>query len=236
VHDYPSITLVIRGSLEEESSIYIDHVTPLTVVIKSAGIPHSDFFGPNGCLTLQVRLPADIAFKLFGSTRARVHQTGGPIVGALLSLLNLPKLSSSRLEADDAERSVHQALALLPGNRSRSIVPLRWLAGVKDYIDAMPSSKCPTLRELGNVASVHPVHLTRQFKQVYGSSVRSYLKRRRLRAAIGAIAGGADSLTEIAHQCGYADQSHFCRDFKVFANLSPGRYRLLLQEFRAAQV
>lgn len=35
---------------------------------------------------------------------------------------------------------------------------------------------------------------------------------------------GQKTMTEIAHECGYYDQSHFIRDFKEFSGYEPGHY------------
>ncbi len=231
VHSYASVTLVVRGTLVEESASYVGRVTPLSVVIKSPGVPHADMFGPNGCLTLQVRLPAELVGDLLGLLPARLHENGGRAVGALLSLLDRIKNLSLPNAADRTEDELYRALALLRRPApSTNATPAR-ISRVKEFIDSTLPWRCPTLKQLGAVAGVHPVHLTRQFKQTYGSSIRAYMKRRRLQAAIGAVESDPTSLTEIAYRFGYADQSHFCRDFKRFADLSPRRYRLVLRAF-----
>jgi AraC-like DNA-binding protein len=44
------------------------------------------------------------------------------------------------------------------------------------------------------------------------------------RVLLHARAPGAPGWTEIAHSCGYYDQSHFVRDFKAFSGFTPSEY------------
>lgn len=65
--------------------------------------------------------------------------------------------------------------------------------------------------------------LYRQFKQYVGQSPKEYLKVVRFRKALRALQQKSySSLTHLAHDLGYYDQSHFIRDFTVFADHNPG--------------
>ena len=75
---------------------------------------------------------------------------------------------------------------------------------------------------------MHPASLTRAFRRSFGTSVVSYRTRERFRRAAAAIAAGAGDLAGVAHEHGYADQSHLCRDFRRRAGLTPGGYARLI--------
>ena len=57
----------------------------------------------------------------------------------------------------------------------------------------------------------------RQFKAGAGFSPKLYMRILRFQEAIQAYPNRSKSLTEIAYDCGYADQSHFIHDFKEFS-------------------
>lgn len=62
---------------------------------------------------------------------------------------------------------------------------------------------------------------------------RSYsgvLRRARMQAATLALVTTDTSLAEIGYCCGYADQAHFQRDFRLTANTTPRRFRRLNAE------
>lgn len=64
----------------------------------------------------------------------------------------------------------------------------------------------------------------RTFKTYSGFSPKLFLRIARFRAAVKEYHKQEKSLTAIAHQSGYHDQSHFIRDFKEFSGYSPKQY------------
>lgn len=74
---------------------------------------------------------------------------------------------------------------------------------------------------------MHRVVLHRTFKATYGDSLRADAAKRRFAAAAMLLTTSSAAIAEIAAECGYYDQSHFCRQFKRWTGLSPSRYRLV---------
>ena len=58
-------------------------------------------------------------------------------------------------------------------------------------------------------------------------SPRQFLTRIRVEAATGRLRDTNDSLGQIALDCGFCDQSTFCRQFKAIAGMTASRYRNL---------
>ena len=63
----------------------------------------------------------------------------------------------------------------------------------------------------------------RRFKELAGFSPKLYSRIARFQAALTHYGSGLP-LTDIAHNCGYYDQSHFINDFKEFSGYSPKVY------------
>jgi AraC-like DNA-binding protein len=63
----------------------------------------------------------------------------------------------------------------------------------------------------------------RKFKELAGLSPKLYTRILRFQAATRQY-GENKSLTDIAYDCGYYDQSHFIHDFKEFSGLHPKAY------------
>lgn len=64
----------------------------------------------------------------------------------------------------------------------------------------------------------------RVFKEYSGFSPKLFARIIRFNATISSSEPAIASLTEIAYQFGYYDQSHFIQDFKEFSGYSPGSY------------
>ncbi|MGQ0540449.1 MAG: AraC family transcriptional regulator [Blastocatellia bacterium] len=63
----------------------------------------------------------------------------------------------------------------------------------------------------------------RKFKELSGFSPKTYSRIARFSAALKEY-GSGKSLTDIAYDCGYYDQSHFINDFKEFSGYNPKIY------------
>ncbi len=65
----------------------------------------------------------------------------------------------------------------------------------------------------------------RAFTAEYGLSPQRYLRRLRLQIASRRLVATRETLAGIAAGCGFADQSHFTREFRRLTGMTPGRYR-----------
>jgi AraC-like DNA-binding protein len=79
---------------------------------------------------------------------------------------------------------------------------------------------------LAHSMNVHPVHLAREFRAMYGVSLREYRTIQRVKRAAALVLGSETPLSRIAHECGFADHSHMCRAFRRVAGWSPSRLRV----------
>lgn len=78
--------------------------------------------------------------------------------------------------------------------------------------------------EMAHRARVSPGQLKRDFVSVFGQPPRQYLAAIRLEAALDRLMTGMP-IVEVAHACGYPDQSSFTRRFRAATGLSPSEYR-----------
>ena len=82
------------------------------------------------------------------------------------------------------------------------------------------------LVNIGNLARDHGLSgrtFERKFKDLSGFSPKLFSRIVRFQAALAQF-GTQKSLTDIAYECGYYDQSHFINDFKEFSGYSPKVY------------
>ena len=107
---------------------------------------------------------------------------------------------------------------VLPSERKP--VPQR-LVPVLATLQTQPSA---SLRQLAQAAGLSPYQLIRAFRAATGMTPHAFqLNAHVNRARSGLQAGTA--LAQLAHELGFADQSHFQRVFKAHTGITPGRYR-----------
>lgn len=82
-----------------------------------------------------------------------------------------------------------------------------------------------SLRELSFAAGVHPVTISKYFAKYFACTYGEYMRRLRVEKSLSLIKNSRLSLTEIAFRCGFADQSHFTRNFKELTGFTPKNFR-----------
>lgn len=78
---------------------------------------------------------------------------------------------------------------------------------------------------LANSLCYSPRHLSRKLFDATGMNTEEILLYKKYLHAVDLIHQGELSLTEIAFQSHFADQSHFIKTFKAYAAITPGEYK-----------
>ena len=81
------------------------------------------------------------------------------------------------------------------------------------------------VRRAARATAVSPRHLRRLFAHHVGLSPADFARLRRFADALHLLGGPQPKLTHVAHEVGYYDQPHFCRDFRQFGGMTPIEYR-----------
>ncbi|ASP40837.1 AraC family transcriptional regulator [Bacterioplanes sanyensis] len=102
----------------------------------------------------------------------------------------------------------------------------RQVEQVKSFLDEHPTADL-SLHELAQMASLSPYHMARAFKRQYGLPPHAYQIQVRLRRARQLLRLGL-AATQVAHDCGFHDQSHLHRHFVRAMGTTPGQYQSCL--------
>lgn len=101
----------------------------------------------------------------------------------------------------------------------------RWQATrVVAHIEANLGGKLD-VSELAELLSFSKSHFSRAFKRSLGETPMAYVALRRVERAKFIMTSTPEQLTDIAHTCGFADQSHLIRSFRRRVGMSPGVWR-----------
>ena len=81
--------------------------------------------------------------------------------------------------------------------------------------------------DLAKLSNLSVRAFERRFVKAIGVPVQQYLRRVRVREATRELVFSKRTLVEIAGICGFADQSHFTREFRRETKMTPAAYRKL---------
>ena len=98
------------------------------------------------------------------------------------------------------------------------------LAIVTDYIQSHLHQDL-TLLELSAIAQISPYHFLRLFKKSLGVTPHQYILQRRIDRAKELLQFTDRSISDIAIQVGFCDQSHLTRWFKRSLGITPKQFR-----------
>lgn len=230
-HAKANFCIALEGTCTERYAGRFREYKPLSLDFLPANHAHSLVFDgfPLRCLNV------DVAPHVMDSLRAHslhldesVHCHGGDLAWLFMRLY-------SEFRQDDAASSlaiealVLELLASVARTQTavREPTPPRWLQQAKDLLHAHfldDLSVCDISRAVG----VHPVHLSREFRRRYHSTVGECVRRLRIEYACREMLNPEISLAEIASASGFADQSHFSRTFKRIVGMPPGVFRAKL--------
>lgn len=103
------------------------------------------------------------------------------------------------------------------------IVPKNILSEVKQYIDENYTNEI-SLDYITEEFNYNKFSLIRSFKKVFNLSPHAYIINKRINRSKILLLDNY-SMSEIAIQCGFYDQSHFIKTFKDYTGMTPEQYR-----------
>lgn len=227
-HELTNIAFVLNGSFSEILDRRLIDCYPQSVLVKPAGEAHANRYGSHGmrCLLVEIR-PSKI--EALGSWSQVLDQVRH-VRGGTLSALGMRLYKEFRL-MDQASPLAIEGLVLevvadlsrlssLRSGRKRT----RWLEQAREILHAH-SSETIRLNDIARAVGIHPVHLAREFRNVYGCTPGEYLRLLRIEFCCRRLQSSDASLVQIALSAGFSSQSHFSRMFKRYTGTTPTEFR-----------
>jgi AraC family transcriptional regulator len=101
-----------------------------------------------------------------------------------------------------------------------------WISVLKEVLNDRWDERL-SLKDLSEAVGVHPVTISKFFPKYFSCTFGEYMRRLKIEKSLQLIKTSPASLTEVAQECGFADQSHFTRTFKHLTGFLPNHYARL---------
>jgi AraC family transcriptional regulator len=223
-HDVAHFSLLLDGSALECAGRTTLECAPMTMVYRAAGLTHHDEIRDCGAryFILELGERWDDAIAACGDVPEHLHELrGGDPVWLALRLHRLTR--SAEPSALDVDSLLYELCARTATMRPEDAREPAWVKRVVRTLDDGFRERLD-LATLAADAGVHPAHLARTFRRFRGRTVGDYVTGMRVREACDRLLRGVPA-DEIAHDAGFADQSHMTRIFKAVTGMTPGEYR-----------
>ncbi|MEO8575388.1 MAG: AraC family transcriptional regulator [Gemmatimonadales bacterium] len=225
-HDATHICVVLDGGFVEREKHGWRDVAPGTVRVSGAA-RHDIDFSPAGatCLVLEVDDPpfSPLAAAKFIENDNRLGSLAREISNHSWKRDPAGRVRTNNLTTEFLAQIVRR----LSG---KTTTPPPWLERIRDLIHDTTGST--SVEDLAREAGVHRVHLARTFRDHYGVPVTRYARQVRVQSALTLLATGSISLSQLAHEAGFADQSHLTREVRAAVGSTPGAIRSRLHPFK----
>jgi AraC-like DNA-binding protein len=118
----------------------------------------------------------------------------------------------------------YKASDTLHAHAFKSQLLLEHVATAKHYVEEHLHERI-SLSDLARQGGLSLYYFARRFKDITGASPKQYILGKRLERAHLLLSQGNISVSEVAYQTGFTDQSHLVRYFKKYWGLTPQALR-----------
>lgn len=227
-HERAQLSYVLEGQYSET----YDGAPPVVYAARTLrylppDLPHSNVFEA-GTRSMTVEIDPEMLQRVQKHSQAldQPGQIEGPASTWLAQRLVQEFRQGDRVAMISLEGILLELLsesARHAGTGPLKVIP-DWLRTVQVYLEANFLRQL-TLAEIAGVAHVHRVHLARQFRRYFSTTVGQFLRRKRIEHACYLVSTSKQALTDVAMDCGFSDQSHFSAAFRKQMGLTPARFR-----------
>lgn len=224
-HQAGFVSLMLAGKYSETAGAFQLEYQPFSCVYHPPDMEHYDVIGNAGVTLLTLEFRPELFDNLdFSGTNLRpmIDLSGTQQAWELMDLYR--RIAAREKNQLDLEsRAISLAFSIVQSS-ARMPRNLRSLQRACEYINAHFGENL-TLAQVAHAADVHPVYLGQAFRHEFGETLGEYLNRIRIRAAAERLTNSDLSLTAIALDFGFYDQSHFTRIFRRFTGATPSVFR-----------
>lgn len=224
-HQNPHFSFFLEGGNIERRKTSSSECVPGQVRFYRAGEAHQNVNVVYPSKNLNVEIDAKFISK-YNLKEQIVDSNFGAASEMKFTMLRIYKEAADLNETSELE--IHSLVLGLfsareHGAKNQFRLP-KWVGKVSEILRDRWNENL-SLKDLSEASGVHPVTISRHVPKYFACTLGEFVRRVRIEKSLALIKQTDKPLTDIAHCCGFADQSHFSRVFKELTGLQPSSFR-----------
>lgn len=221
-HENPYISLLTRGQYRENTNGTSAEILPGTLLFRPAHYQHGNEFQPTGGHCFNIEFKHDWQHwtdkQLLLPTNCRqLNATLLPAIYKTLAHFN----AHQQVDMENILYCLEQ-FTTQPATR-RDLPCVQTVAAIITGEQEI----FHTLSSLAARAHVHPVYLSRIFRQAKGCTITDFQLHTKVSSSLPLLVRSRLPISDIAFRFGFFDDAHYIRNFKKLMGYAPHRFRLL---------
>lgn len=223
-HETTHFSFVLNGGVVDKRKNFDAERLSGELMFFHAGEPHQSIYKGFPCKNVNIELESDFFQDNF-ITEADFKSSIEKNPNAKLTLLKIYK----ELSVNDEFSGCSAEMLLLNLLEIRSVsknARPKWIKVILELLNDKWNEEI-SLNDLAIAANVRPKTISKYFPKYFACTLGEYRRRLKIEKSLSLIKTSKLSLTEIAYQCDFFDQSHFTRTFKQLTGFLPKQFQKL---------
>lgn len=219
VHNEMTVVVPLSGAFVENTLRKSIEGKPGVVIVETPDSPHENIYGPQGGTNLRLRMSRELqAFVECEAHGRHGHIRTYEIARSMAHNMDDPLL----LECAGLE-----ILGFV--NKGPEWTPRDRPAFLREIVECLRTGAEPKrdITAMARAAQVSPIRLVRSFRRTYGISLARFMRVLQMQRALNLLSDPVLSISTVAVEAGYSDQSHMTREFVRTYGVTPAVFRRL---------
>jgi AraC family transcriptional regulator len=225
-HNNAHITLFLKGGTTEKRKSFSETVGPGSLLFYHSDELHlnQDTLFPSKNINIEIE---ENLIKELQLSEAIIKKS---IENTTLTKFLILKIFKESMVADTFSGDTITMLFAQLSNANNHLERFEkspfWVKSLKELLNDCWNEN-PNLQDLSQVLNLNSITISKHFPKYFGCTLGEYMRRIKINRSLSLIQSNETNLTEIAFQCGFADQSHFIRTFKNQTGFLPKQFQKL---------
>ena len=230
IHEEVTLVVPLSGLFVENTLEASIRGEPGVAIVETPQSPHENIYSSLGGTNLRLRMSTELERLVSFEPRARAgHAPTYKIAREIAEHMGDP--DPLRLECAGLEilGFVNNGPEWVPRGRPAYLREVVADLRANFYVER-------GIATIARDAGVSPVRLVRSFRKTYGISLARFMRVLQMQRAVSLLSDSALSISAVATEAGFSDQSHMTRAFAHTYGVTPAVLRRLSREKRSGRL